>query len=100
MYTVTASPLIDTATAIANDVVAAAAEQVDREARFPKEAIDALRAEGLLAAYVPAELGGGGASLAEVGAVTSVLARRCASTAMIYAMHQIQVACLVRHART
>ncbi len=33
-------------------------------------------------------------------AICHELGRHCASTAMIYAMHQIQVACIVRHAGT
>jgi acyl-CoA dehydrogenase len=82
---------------IAVSVVRPAASDVDRAARFPTEAFEALRAHRLLSAFVPTDLGGGGASIAEVGAVIEALARECASTAMIYAMHQIQVACLVRH---
>ena len=35
--------------------------------------------------------------MSEVGAAVTALSRHCASTAMIYAMHQIQVACVVRH---
>ena len=44
-----------------------------------------------------AELGGLGATIGEVAASCEALGRACASTAMIYAMHQIEVACLVRH---
>ena len=42
------------------------ADDVDRSARFPEEAVAEIRASGLLAAMIPTELGGGGASLAEV----------------------------------
>ena len=38
--------------------------------------------------------------MSEVAAAVTALSRHCASTAMIYAMHQIQVACLVRHGHT
>lgn len=86
------------------EVAAVSAEEfagrVDTEARFPIEAIGALRAQRLLGIMVPRELGGGGASLLDVGEVCHRLARACASTAMIYAMHQIKVACLVRHKGT
>lgn len=82
---------------IAAEVVAAHAEAVDREARFPHEAVAALRAERLLGAMVPVELGGEGASLGEVAEIAHALGRHCGSTAMVFAMHQIQVACLVRH---
>ncbi|CAE6707585.1 Cyclohex-1-ene-1-carbonyl-CoA dehydrogenase [Paraburkholderia domus] len=78
-------------------VAAQFADSVDREARFPHEAFDALKRERLLSAMVPAEFGGTGLSLADVGAICETLAHGCASTAMVYAMHQIQVACIEAH---
>jgi len=83
--------------AIADEVAGPASADVDSRARFPTETIEALRAEGLLSALVPAALGGGGATLAEVSEGLVALGRRCASSAMVVAMHHIQVACLVRH---
>jgi acyl-CoA dehydrogenase len=93
----TAAGALETVRSIANDVAAPAAAEVDRDARFPREAVDALKRERLLAALVPMELGGLGHGLSEVARHCEVLGRACASTAMVYAMHQIQVACLVRH---
>ena len=87
-------------TAIADEVAGPAAADVDDKGRFPIETIDALKAEGLLAALVPVEFGGGGASLEEVSQGLVALGRRCASSAMVLAMHHIQVACLVRHGHT
>ena len=78
-------------------VAAQFADAVDREARFPSEAFDALKRERLLSAMVPAAFGGAGLSLADVGAICETLAQGCASTAMVYAMHQIQVACIEAH---
>ncbi|WP_028220981.1 acyl-CoA dehydrogenase family protein [Paraburkholderia oxyphila] len=78
-------------------VAAQYADHVDREARFPVEAFDALKAERLLSAMVPERFGGAGLSLAEVAAICETLAHGCASTAMVYAMHQIQVACIMEH---
>ncbi|HEY5337653.1 MAG TPA: acyl-CoA dehydrogenase family protein [Rhizomicrobium sp.] len=78
-------------------VAAVHADAVDAEGRFPEEAIDALRAEKLLAIMVPRELGGEGASTADVVDVCYRLGRACAATGMIYAMHQVKVACVVRH---
>jgi acyl-CoA dehydrogenase len=49
---------------------------------------------------VPAELGGADASVGEVAEMTRILAAACSSTALIFATHQVQVACLVRHGRT
>lgn len=73
------------------------ADAVDHEARFPHEAFEVLRQKGLLGAMVPAVLGGSGAPLATIAAICRVLGETCASTGMIYAMHQIQVACLLEH---
>ena len=85
------------------EVVAAAAaksaDAVDRDTRFPAEAFLAAREQRLLDILVPADLGGDGASISDVVDVCYVLGRACASTAMIFAMHQIMVAILVRHAR-
>ena len=81
-------------------VAGPAAADVDREARFPTEALDALRGEALLSILVPSELGGLGARVGDAADVVFELGRHCASTAMIYAMHQIQVASLVRHGRS
>jgi acyl-CoA dehydrogenase len=81
-------------------VAAAHAAVVDRDSRFPREAIDAARAERLLGIAVPHEFGGEGAGISDVVDVCYVLGRACASTAMIYAMHQTKVACLARHGRS
>ena len=85
------------ATRVAKDHAAPAADSVDREARFPKEAIDGLRQAKLLSAYVPVELGGGGCTIEDLSAMCFELGQRCANAAMVFAMHQIQVGCLVRH---
>ena len=75
------------------------ADAVDHDARFPTEAFLSARTQRLLGIMVPTDLGGEGASLSDVADVCYILARGCASTAMIFAMHQIMVAILVRHAR-
>jgi acyl-CoA dehydrogenase len=80
-------------------VAAAHAAAVDGASRFPEEAIAAARAERLLGVAVPPELGGEGAGIADVVDVCYALGRACASTAMIYAMHQTKVACVVRHGK-
>jgi acyl-CoA dehydrogenase len=80
-------------------IAAAHAAAVDSASRFPSEAIAAARAERLLGIAVPQELGGDGLGIAEVVDVGYALGKACASTAMIYAMHQTKVACVVRHGR-
>jgi acyl-CoA dehydrogenase len=78
-------------------VAAAHADAVDREARFPHEAIAAARSQRLLGITVPHHLGGEGAGMSEVLDVCYALGRACSSTAMIYAMHQTKMALVVRH---
>ena len=78
-------------------VAATHADAVDREGRFPSEAIAALKSAGLLGAAIPMSLGGLGAPFSAIVSVCFELGQRCASTAMVFAMHQIQVACLIRH---
>ena len=81
------------------DVAAKAAPLVDAEARFPQEAIDAARKHRLMGVMVPRELGGEAARLSEVVDICYRLGRACSSAAMIFAMHQIKVACILRHRR-
>ncbi|MBY0610817.1 MAG: acyl-CoA/acyl-ACP dehydrogenase [Beijerinckiaceae bacterium] len=83
------------ARAIGVGVAAAHADAVDREGRFPFETFEALKAERLLGAMIPLAQGGEGASFADICDVCCVLGQHCASSAMIYAMHQIQVICLI-----
>jgi len=78
-------------------VAAAHADAVDRDGRFPIEAIEAAREQRLLGLMVPRAFGGEGASVAEIAEVCYSLGRGCASTAMIFAMHQVKVACVIRH---
>ncbi|HEX4010830.1 MAG TPA: acyl-CoA dehydrogenase family protein [Solirubrobacteraceae bacterium] len=83
--------------AIADEVARAHADEVDRDARFPIEAVSALRDARALSALVPPQYGGGGASLGAIAQACFELGRRCSATAMVFAMHQIQVATIVRH---
>ena len=71
------------------------ADDVDTSARFPIEAMDALKQQWLLGLLVPESLGGPGGCLEDAALVCRILGQSCSSTALIFAMHQIQVACLV-----
>jgi acyl-CoA dehydrogenase len=84
---------------LGREVIEPASHDVDAAARFPRESFDALRDLQLLSAYVPAEWGGMQLNIVEIGRICEALAHYCASTAMIFAMHQIQVACIVHHAQ-
>ncbi len=74
------------------------AARVDAEGVFPVEAVEAMRAEGLLGAWIDRSLGGLGVSVDQIAWACSEIGQRCASSAMAFAMHQIQVASIVRHA--
>lgn len=78
-------------------IAAASAEAVDREARFPREAVQAMRDQRLLGLMIPAELGGEGLSFGEIAELCTILGGACSSAGMVFAMHQIKVSSLVHH---
>jgi len=79
-------------------VAAAAATSVDRDSRFPTEAFDEIRRQGLLGILVPEALGGEGASPSDVIDICYRIAQSCGSTGLIYAMHQVKAACILPYA--
>jgi acyl-CoA dehydrogenase len=85
---------------VAIDVAGPAADDVDRLARFPQETVDALKAGGFMSALLPESLGGGGAALWEIAGAVRALAVHCASSALVLAMHSIEVFNLARHGAT
>lgn len=82
---------------IAREVAGPDAARVDAEAAFPSATFDALRQAAALGAAVPRELGGAGAGIPELATACTELARHCASSGMILAMHHIQVLSIARH---
>ncbi len=76
-------------------VISQYAGDVDTQARFPLEAMNAIKQAKLLGAMIPMSAGVQGASFAQICDVCAMLGEYCSSTAMIYAMHQIQVLCLM-----
>ncbi len=82
------------------NVVAIAAKHagaVDSASRFPAESFEAVRAQRLLGIMVPRALGGEGASILDAADVCFQLGQACSSTGMVYAMHSVKVACVMRH---
>ena len=71
--------------------IATTAEQVDRDARFPRSSIDALAGAGLLGLGVPERFGGPGGGPEEIVAAVEQIAGACASTGMVYVMHVVAV---------
>ena len=79
------------------EIAAKHADEVDREARFPREAIAALKQHRLLGLAIPAKLGGEDAGIAEIADLCGILGQACSSSAMVFAMHQIKLQSLVSH---
>ena len=60
----------------------------------------ALRQEGALSSMIPLELGGFNEGILPTARRCHALGQSCGSAAMVFAMHQIQIACLVHHGGT
>jgi alkylation response protein AidB-like acyl-CoA dehydrogenase len=86
-----AATILERAAAIGPTLAEHAARH-DAEGSFVTEAYDALRAAGLLKAAVPVELGGDGATVADLTALQRELGHWCGSTALASSMHQHVVA--------
>ncbi|WP_329399460.1 acyl-CoA dehydrogenase [Streptomyces melanogenes] len=69
--------------------IAPFAAEVDEEARFPQEALDALVANDLHAVHVPEEYGGAGADALATVIVIEEVARVCASSSLIPAVNKL-----------
>jgi alkylation response protein AidB-like acyl-CoA dehydrogenase len=78
---------VSNAKEIADRILAPAAQQNDREARFSSEAVAALGPAGLLGIMLPTEVGGSALGPRTLAAVVATLAEADASTAMVYLMH-------------
>lgn len=81
---------MDRTTNLATQIAEAAAPYADRhdqEGSFAAEGVEAARASGYLAAPVPVELGGEGATAADIADAQRVIGRTCGSTALVCSMH-------------
>ena len=83
---------ISNAKKIADRILAPAARQNDKEARFSSEAVSALGPAGLLGIMLPTELGGSALGPRTFAAVVATLAEADASAAMVYLMHMCATA--------
>ena len=63
------------------------AREVDTQAAFPTDAVNALRENGLLGLTLPEDVGGLGGGPVEMVTALSEIASACGSTAMVYLMH-------------
>ena len=85
------------ATASSAAIAAQYADAVDQAGQLPVQALEALRAAGLLGLLVPRRFGGPELSLRAVTNICRRLAEGCASTGLIFAMHQSQAAVAIEH---
>ena len=87
---------LDEAAHAVAQIAAQHADAVDRDARCPVEAIEAMRARRLLGAMVPTHLGGVGATLEDIASACSILGLRIVGNGVRDAPDP--VACIVNHA--
>ena len=71
----------------AQGVVEPHAAEVDRDHRFPEEAVEAARHAGLMGVLIPREYGGAGLDAIAFALCIEELAQACASTAVIIDVH-------------
>ncbi|WP_326689957.1 acyl-CoA dehydrogenase [Streptomyces sp. NBC_01795] len=81
--------LRDSVRGLAEAKIAPHAAEVDEEARFPQEALDALVANDLHAVHVPEEYGGAGADALATVIVIEEVARVCGSSSLIPAVNKL-----------
>jgi len=79
--------LRDAVRELAESTVLAHAAEVDMDHRFPREAIEAAREQGLMGILVPPEYGGAGHDHLAFTICVEELARACASTSVIVDVH-------------
>jgi alkylation response protein AidB-like acyl-CoA dehydrogenase len=79
--------LLDLVAELGREKFAPRATQYDREATFPFENYDDLRAAGLLSICVPPQYGGRGADFVTYSMVAAEMGRYCGATALTWNMH-------------
>ncbi|MGQ0629677.1 MAG: acyl-CoA dehydrogenase family protein [Sporichthyaceae bacterium] len=75
--------------ALAEEQIAPHAHDVDDQARFPKEALDALCGAGFAAPHVPEEYGGEGADALATVIIVEEVARVCMSSSLIPGVNKL-----------
>jgi alkylation response protein AidB-like acyl-CoA dehydrogenase len=88
---------LETLDSIVANVIAPAAVEIDQTGAFPRAALDALGAAGLLGLISSPEVGGLGQGHRAAALVVERLAQSCASTAMVVCMHYAATAVIEAH---
>ncbi len=89
---------LETLERITSDIIAKAADTVDRNGSFPSRSIEALANAGLLGALSSAESGGLDLGLEGAARIVRRVAEDCGSTAMVLTMHYCGAAVLEKYA--
>ena len=84
--------VLSTLEPIVRDVIAPSAAQIDQQAIYPRQSLDALASAGLLGLISAREVGGMGGGLREAVQVVERIAQDCPCTAMVLTMHYCGVA--------
>ena len=82
------------------DVIAPNTEQTDKNATFPRSAIDSLGKAGILGLVSNKEVGGMGLGLTEAAHTVEKIAQICPSTAMVLTMHFCGTAIIEKYGST
>jgi alkylation response protein AidB-like acyl-CoA dehydrogenase len=82
---------------VIDDIVEPAAADVDASGTFPRQAVTALGAGGILGLTLSDDAGGGGRGLREAADVVQRLAGVCGSTAMVVLMHYAGAVVIEHH---
>ena len=90
--------VLDRVSSIATSVCAPQAEDIDRLARWPEEAVRALLAAELGGLVVPEDKSGLGHGLLALAQVCETIGRACSSTALCFGMHCVGSAVLAAKA--
>ena len=97
MDTTQAASYLDSLEKIAVGVIRPVAAEIDQSGAFPRAAMNALSAGGLLGLISAQEVGGQGQGLRAAAFVIERVAQECASTAMVLCMHYAGTAVIEAH---
>ena len=90
--------IVEQTSQIARDIIAADAEAVDRQARWPEKGLRALQGAGLGGLVIPERYGGLGQGLLGLAQVCEQIGRECASSGLCFGMHCVGAAVIAAKA--
>lgn len=85
---------------VCKEIARVHADDVDQKARFPIEAVSALKEIGALIWPIQSEYGGCNASPLDLAKACYIVGQHCSATAAILSMHYTQILSVVHHAKS